>query len=533
MQTTIRQRIKRHLVATWALAGILFSLSCAPQAKVETAPPSAELEKKAAEAEVQVKRGCYTGFKQAIEIYQELDGQPSMKKKIALPYLRALLLMAVREREVGILSHANFEKALELIKDNPALGPFQAYFEIADSMSPRTRGIMQDISVMAVKKVYDDLLMQRKVQEELRTKALAEDYYAYLYAAFYTGYGFFAEKRDEFVAEILSRYPESMLLKYKNAIYPQSNREKLEALILADPEFYEAYYNLGEMSIGGQDLLEAEKNFLKALEGLTESPQVTIYLGSIYTATEEFEKSLEFYDKTLALSPKYRDALLGKAISLSYLGEYQEAIEVLNKNVELGFYLMGESHYWLAWNYHELKDNDRAQLNIEESKGRLPTNSEVFGLSGTIAFEKGEIDRAEKEFFEALRYNGRNTEALYSLGRLYGQKEKWPDSANYYRLAALVFDQNETAITAKISEIKNSKLSEERKAKMAAKKEQQLKIIQATKATAFYNAAASYYNAGQKAIALEMAARAATHPQFKEKAEELIKQVKKISISVH
>jgi len=529
MRTTSRRRTERYLAAIGAVTGILFSLSCAPQVKVETALPSAELEKKAADAEAQVKRGCYIGFKQAIQIYQELDGQPSMTKKIAYPYLRALLLMAVREREVGILSHASCQKALELVKENPALRQFLPYFEIADSMSPRTRGIMQDITVAAVKKVDDDFLQQKQAEADLYNKALADDYHAYLYVAFFTGYGFYAEKANESTAAILARYPESILLRYKNAIYPRSNQVKLEALIQADSEFYEAYYNLGELSIGGQNLLEAEKNFLKALEGLAESPQVTIYLGSIYTATEEFEKSLEFYDKTLALSPKYRDALLGKAISLSYLGRYQEAIEVLNRNVELGFYLMGESYYWLAWNTHELKDNDSAQANIEESKGRLPTNSEVFGLSGTIAFEKGEIDRAEKEFLEALKYNGGNTEALYGLGRLYGQKEKWSDSAAYYERAAFVFERNESAIADRIDQIKKSSLSEERKARLLAKKEQQLKITQATAATAFYNAAASFANSGQKAKALDMAARAARHPQFKEKAEELIKQIKQMN----
>ena len=62
MRTTFRQRTERHLAAISAITGILFSFSCAPQARVETALPSAELEKKTADAEAQVKRGCYIGF---------------------------------------------------------------------------------------------------------------------------------------------------------------------------------------------------------------------------------------------------------------------------------------------------------------------------------------------------------------------------------------------------------------------------------------------------------------------------------------
>jgi tetratricopeptide (TPR) repeat protein len=219
---------------------------------------------------------------------------------------------------------------------------------------------------------------------------------------------------------------------------------------------------------------------------------------------------------------------LGKAVSLSYLGRANEAIAVLNKNVALGFYLLGESYYWLSWNDHELKDGDKAQADIEESKGRLPTDSNVFGLAGTIALEKGDPDRAEKEFISALKYNGANTEALFGLGRLYAQRKMWKESGGFYEAAAKVTEKNnEEAVAGKIAEIKGSKLSEERKSKLLAKKEQQLKAILATKATAFINAASSWANAGDKTKALEMAARAAEHPQFKARAEEIIKQIKR------
>jgi tetratricopeptide (TPR) repeat protein len=522
----IRTKFRLNAAATAVLAGTISFISCAPAAKVEIGPPPAELESQAADAEAQVRRGCFVGFTRAIRIYEDLYARPAMRKKITVPYLKVLLLKAIREREVGILDHAHYRKGVEIIKDNASLQQFLPFFVGADSLSPRTRGIMQDISIMDVKKVYDDILMQQRLKDNLAVKAASDDFYAYLYVALYTGYGYFSEKKDDLAVQLLQSYPEAVLMKYKNAIYPRSNRERLEALLQKEPEFYEAYHNLGEVAISEGSLLEAEGHFLKALDGLSESPQIHIYLASIYTATEEFEKSLEYWDKTLALSPQYRDALLGKAVSLSYLARYNDAIDVLNKNVELGFYLLGESHYWLAWNYHELKDGVRAQANIEQSKGRLPTNSEVFGLAGTIAFDQGELDRAEKEFKEALKHNGANTEALFGLGRLYGQRSKWADSATHFERAAFIFERNEGAIAAKIAEIKSSKLSEERKAKLLAKKEQQLKVTQATKATAFINAAASFANDGNKPKALEMASRAAAHPQFKARAEEIIKQIK-------
>jgi hypothetical protein len=61
---------------------------------------------------------------------------------------------------------------------------------------------------------------------------------------------------------------------------------------------------------------------------------------------------------------------------------------------------------------------------------------------------------------------------------------------------------------------------------MIAKKEQQLKVLEATKATGYYDAAAGYFNAGRRTEALEMAEKAAAHPQFKDLAAELIKKIK-------
>jgi hypothetical protein len=46
-------------------------------------------------------------------------------------------------------------------------------------------------------------------------------------------------------------------------------------------------------------------------------------------------------------------------------------------------------------------------------------------------------------------------------------------------------------------------------------------------ATAFYNAAAGFLNAGATAKAVEMAHRAADHPELKQKSDDLIAQIKK------
>ena len=228
----------------------------------------------------------------------------------------------------------------------------------------------------------------------------------------------------------------------------------------------------------------------------------------------------------MEVAPEYRDALLGQAICLSYMKRYDEAIIVLDRILALGYWLLGESYYWLAWNRHELKRDAEALKDIDQAKGRLPTNSEVFSLAGTIGLELGELARAEKDFQESLRYNPANTEALFGLGHLAARRADWPAAAQSFQKAAAALEANAGFLAAKIKEIAGSALAEERKVRLLARKKAQLAAVQAVTASAFYETAACSLNAGKNEEALAAAERAASHPAWAEKAAELIRRIR-------
>jgi hypothetical protein len=69
-------------------------------------------------------------------------------------------------------------------------------------------------------------------------------------------------------------------------------------------------------------------------------------------------------------------------------------------------------------------------------------------------------------------------------------------------------------------------MAEDRRARMLKKKENQLLVTRATRATAFYNAAASWFNLGRLDKARAAAERAAAHPLFKERATALLARMK-------
>jgi tetratricopeptide (TPR) repeat protein len=509
--------------------GLIFvsAWSCAGKGSVATAPDESIVQARLAEAESLYRKGCYVPLKKAFEIYKELYAKPSLRERTALPFLRTCLLLATRERDVSIISRgtALMDTAEAIIRASRGLGRYRRWMEMASFIAPPVRGVQQDVEFR-----FDWVKTMEKLvagREALKAEASTDEFLAFLYTGWNCSSAMF-QKQPEDASVLAPKFPESIFLKYQIAICGQvPDRRALEELAVAEPEFYEARFHLGELNIRDGVVLSAEKDLLAAYEGIPESPQILILLASVYFATEEYEKGVEFYDKTLAVSPEYRDALLGKAVCLAYLKRYDESIAVLDRMVTLGYWLLGESHYWLAWNKHELGRNPEALADIDQAKGRLPTNSEVFGLSGTLAFELGDTERAEKDFLESLQYNGSNTESLFGLGTLKAKAGRWTESAGYYEKAAQIWDGSIAEVRAKLkklTEIRASDLPVERKSRLIQRNELKLQSLLYTRATGYFQAAAGRFNAGDAPGAARLATMAAEHPAFKTKAEELLKK---------
>jgi len=512
----------RILINSFMSGFVLVLAACGPSPKVVTVEVT-DHSLRIQQAGSLVQEGPYLALKKAVGMYGQLYATPPLRPKIAVPYMEACLLLALREKEIGIDNPATLEAAGKILKENPTLAGFEPHVTLITALPLRTRGVMRDIDTTYRGRMSQESL--KAAEETVRKSAATSDFSACVAAAWACSSGRYSEKwRDP--AEYLKIYPDSHLLEYEIAICGEGKRELLREILAREPEFSEVNYHLGEISLREGRLLEAEDYLLKAYEAIPESPQNRILLAVIYFATEEFDRSLESYDATLQVSPAYRDALLGKAICLSYLGKYEEAIPVLERILELGYWLIGEAHYWLAWNLHELKRDPEALRHIDEAKGRLPTNSEVFGLAGTLSLDLGELEQAEKDFLESLKYNAANTESLFGLGTVAGRKDRWEESGAYYEKAGRALESVESALKTKIEDIRNSALSAERKGRLIRKREAQLERTRLAEATAYYDAAAAYVNAGLKDKAVEAGAKAAAHAALKQKTEELLRSIK-------
>ena len=510
------------LTAAFLLITLVAACGPAPKRVVEVRV--AEDEVVLARAASLTAEGHYAAFNKAVGLYRTLYGKRSLRAKVAAPYAQTALLLALREKQVGLDSPATLDEARKIIGENSFLSAYEDAAVLIASIPVRSRGVQRDISTQGWNK--EGAERRAAAEDRLRSRAASDVFSAAVLAAWSCSLGRHSEKwRDP--ADIIAPFPDSLLVSYEVAICGQEDQAMLHALLAAEPEFAEAHFHLGQAALAERKLLEAEDHLLVALKAIPESPQPPVLLAGIAFATEEFDRSLPFYERALELSPEYRDALLGKAISQAYLGRSDESMKTLDRILELGFWLIGESHYWLAWNLHELGRDMDAIEHIDEAKKRLPTNSHVFGLAGTLALDAGDLDRAEKDYLESLVYDPANTESLFGSGTVFTKKADWPRAAGSFDKAGEAYDAEAAALAAMIEEIRGSALPAERKSRLLARRSSQLERIRLASATSAYSAAAAHFNAGDTDAARRSAEKAGAHPALKEKAEELLRSVKK------
>ncbi len=495
----------------------------APPPAAEALPAPAEtrfdVDEKIAEAEALALRGTYVHLSRAFSLYQEIEKRCPDRGRFAEGYATTALLLASRAKDVGIRNPAYLDTARELVTGDKALADLTPVLAIADFVPVKTEGVWSD-------EPDPEPGTEKKLPAtELLTSGLeahpeAGPFFAYFRSVLMEQAGQI-ESAKSGLDEALAKHPDSLLLKFKRATLPPADSKLLGEIADREPDFFESFLEQGRLALEGGFLITAEKHLLRAYEGIPGSPRIAILLASVNFGTEEYDRSLDFYEKALTVAPGYKEALLGKAICLSCQGRYEEAIPILEDLMARGPALKGECLFWLAADLHEIGNDARAATEIEKAKLALPV-ARVYTLAGTIALDRGLLDAAEGDLKIAVGMDSGESDAFFGLGKLYARKKAWPDSALNFMFAGYGFASDEKKILEKIAQVEGSPVPEDRKSRLLARKRFQLEKTRLTKATAQFNAAAGYFNAGDFENALAWARQASAHPYFVEKTKEFL-----------
>jgi len=357
--------------------------------------------------------GRYTGLREACTVLRPLLDIPAFRVQAGAMFIKSALLLTVREKELGIIRHDAFHEADALVKRETAFSAYASYLEIVEHLPDKTKGVIAPLPSGSETSQNDAMDAQLDwihnrlpvLHEWLRARAASTDFDAYLYLSLHSAFAAISEDiaDEEDRKRFLDIFPDSNLMGFKMLTGLIPDQDGLQKWLAEHPEFYEAHFYLGELALSSGLMLSAERHYLQAFEKIPDSTSLAISLSKVYFHSEELEKSLAYDVKALELAPTYRDALLGQAMCLAYLGRHPESLAVLNKMLELGKYYIGETWYWTAWNHNELESMPEARDSIDKARHYLIGHNDVSTLDGIISYKQQRFDDAEQDFLEALR----------------------------------------------------------------------------------------------------------------------------------
>ncbi|HWF85311.1 MAG TPA: hypothetical protein VG222_10700, partial [Vicinamibacterales bacterium] len=255
-------------------------------------------------------------------------------------------------------------------------------------------------------------------------------------------------------------------------------------------------------------------------------PAVTNALGSVALTAEEFERSAEFFDRTLAVVPRHPEGLLGKVRALTYMGRHDEAIAAVDQLLALEHWYIGDARYWRALNEAQLGRNDDAWTDIEAA-AKLLINAQVPKLAGLIAYRLHHFDVSQAKFEESQSRDPADCETGFYLGIVLSDERLWPKSAEVLIGTATCLQAAQTRLAEEIETIRASNDPPDRKDRQIAKREQ--KIVEARRmlATSWFNTAIAYFNLERKVEARQFAEKVEADDEFGARARDLLSRIGK------
>lgn len=155
-----------------------------------------------------------------------------------------------------------------------------------------------------------------------------------------------------------------------------------------------------KQAIAQRDWARAKLAYLQALGLRSDMPDIHYGLATVYFQLKELTSAAHHFREVTRLDPTRAGAFINLGAVLNVLGEYDEAITVLQKGVRI--------------------DAKRA---------------EGYYNLGLVYRRKGQLDLAIAAYREALRLNPRMGDAHLNLANIYVEKEQHKVAADHYRKA--------------------------------------------------------------------------------------------------
>lgn len=493
-----------------------------------TAVPSFSAE--AARAEALWGEGCYACLKESLAISEKLLAASRPPSGAAERAFDTALLIAIREKELGIPAETAMAKARRLavparkvlfdaaeliVGDITGLDP-----EERTKFSGRSRPPLEtdnaprraldafpesDLTARYVALAID--CEQQKLVEQVDTKAMA------------------------------ARYAGVPLMQFRLALCGRPGAPNLAAIRAANPRWNDTLYWEGRRELVaslGQaiDFPKALGFYAQGKAAFPDSLSLAIAWPNLNLAAEEYATAVAGFDEVLAKNPTHRDALNGKMQAQSYLMQHPEAIATATTLLDLGTWHTGDANYWRAWNRYQLQQFEEAWVDIENALKGL-SNTRVLMLSGLIAYSRKTLPIAVERFDTAFKADTTACDAVWMSGLVSIDMNELAVAAPKFARGMTCFVSSASALRADAQRMedavaKRGTPASAREQRSIERSKRDADNADEKSAQSAYNAAQCYARIGGKHLALNLVDVAIAHPRMKDKALVLKAAIEKL-----
>ena len=480
-------------------------------------PRRPSLATQVASADDLVAEGCYRCLDEAVSRYFALPparGAAAATNDTKL--FRALILLALREKELGLDAAPHLKQAGHLVAHttNPAAAREQLRW--AERLPDNPSALSRDAA-------GEQWTRLRAAGPEIAARLASAgaatdrvDVYLNVSLACATRFERKSPTLDAVAAPALGDH----LIQWGVAICGREHEDLLAGLAGGHPRFVEADYWRGKyraaLAAVPRARVEARERLQAAHAAIPESPAIAFELAGIVRMSSARD-ALPLYETVARRVPDHHEAWLGQGICLSYLNRPRDAIAALTKVLELGRWFRGEAFYWRAWNAHALGELDAAWSDIEEAR-KIVYSTDVYGLAGRIAHDRGEFDTARPLLEKAIELSDANCAAAWYLGLVHSARERWREGGDAFEGAERCYRADAEHLR---QEQRRAEAGDPDAVARAAEIEAGIRAAEQQAALAAYNAAFNFVKGGDRDRARPLLDRAVTHPAAADRAREL------------
>lgn len=219
---------------------------------------------------------------------------------------------------------------------------------------------------------------------------------------------------------------------YERGRWAEAEAELRKALAL-NPDQAEWHFNLGlTLEAAGRDR-EALASYIRATELLPEQPDPLVAAGVVANRLGEYEQAVELLNTALRLDPRNEHAYCNKIDAHIRLGDHQEA----ETTFYISQYALEEpSAHCLAAIAESLIDREefaRAAWCLKEALRMEPNLPRSAARLGSVYAALGKPQRALQLFLRDLRDDPGNIDTLLDYGELLVDLNRLPEAAEKFR----------------------------------------------------------------------------------------------------